>query len=78
MTDTGLILKRLYSARGSDGATYEVHVYARPADPAHGDTVDHLAKICTADGDELRVLGHGRYQVVATGVFLTASDPQAV
>jgi len=76
-----MILKRLYAARGSDGEQYEVHVYAEPAGDAahhHGPPVEHLSKICTATGQELRVLSHGHYQIVETGVFLTASDPQAI
>ena len=77
-----MILKRLYSARGSDGKQYEVHVYAEPAGDvphhAHATPVEHLSKICTADGKALRVLGHGRYEIEETGVRLTASDPQAV
>jgi hypothetical protein len=76
--EAGLILKRLYSAHGSDGKTYEVHVYAKPPDPAEGAPIEHLAKICTADGQALNVLGHGRYEIVETGVRLTASDPQAI
>jgi hypothetical protein len=77
-----MILKRLYSARGSDGQQYEVHVYAEPAGDvahhAHAAPVEKLCKICTATGQELRVLGHGRYQIVESGVTLTASDPQAI
>ena len=76
--EAGLILKRLYSAHGSDGKTYEVHVYARPADPAEAAHIEHLAKICTAEGEALKVLGHGRYEIVETGVRLTTSDPQAI
>ncbi len=76
--DAGLILKRLYSAHGSDGKTYEVHVYAKPADPAEAAHIEHLAKICTADGQALRVLGRGRYEIIETGVRLTASDTQAI
>ena len=76
-----MILKRLYSARGSDGQTYEVHVYAEPAGEAaheHKAPVEHLALICTAEGQKLKVLGHGRYQIIDTGVLLTASDPMAI
>ena len=29
-----LVLKHVYPAHGSDGKTYEVHVYAESADPA--------------------------------------------
>lgn len=76
-----MILKRLYSARGSDGQKYEVHVYAEPAGEAahhHEAPVEHLTTICTSTGQALRVLGHGRYQIIDTGVFLTSSDAQAI
>lgn len=76
--EAGLILKRLYCAQGSDGKTYEVHVYAKPADQAEAAHIEHLAKICTAEGQALNVLGHGRYEIIETGVRLTASDPQAI
>jgi hypothetical protein len=73
----GMVLKHLYHARGDDGKDYEVHVYVEPAshENAH---IERLAKICLADGGELRVLGHQRYQIVATGVLLQAHDPEAI
>ena len=80
MPAAGMILKRLYSALGSDGKTYEVHVYAeRTGDVTHHEApVEHLALICTADGQLLEVLGHGRYRIVDSGVTLTASDSMAI
>ena len=73
----GLVLKHLYHARGSDGKGYEVHVYVEPAshENAH---IERLAKVCLADGGELRVISRRHYQIVASGVTLEASDPEAV
>jgi hypothetical protein len=72
-----IVLKHLYHAHGSDGKDYEVHIYVEPAshDNAH---IERLAKICLADGGELRVLAPQRYEIVATGVILQAHDPEAV
>lgn len=72
-----MVLKHLYHARGSDGQDYEVHVYVEPAshDNAH---IEQLAKICLADGSELRVLSRHHYEIVATGVTLETGDPDAV
>jgi hypothetical protein len=72
-----MVLKHLYHARGSDGRDYEVHVYAEPAsrDNAH---IERLARVCLADGRDLRVLSRRHYEVVATGVRLETSDPDAV
>jgi hypothetical protein len=72
-----LVLKRLYHAHGSDGKDYEVHVYVEPAshENAH---IERLAKVCLADGGELRVLSKRHYEVVATGVRLEAHDPDAI
>jgi hypothetical protein len=72
-----MILKHLYHAHGSDGQTYEIHVYVEPAshENAH---IEKLVKVCLADGGELRVLSKGHYEVVATGVTLEASVPYAI
>jgi len=72
-----MILKKLYHAHGSDGNTYEVHVYVEPASHATAH-IEKLVKVCLADGGELRVLSKGHYKVVATGVTLEASDPDAI
>src|SRR5262245_23896354 len=37
-----LVLKHVYPAHGSDGETYEIHVYAESADPEHGKPVEKL------------------------------------
>ena len=72
-----MVLKHLYHARGSDGNDYEVHVYVEAAsrDNAH---IEHLAKICLADGGELRVIARRTYEIVTSGVLLHASDPEAI
>ena len=72
-----MILKRLYHAHGSDGHVYEVHVYAEPASHTNAH-IERLAKVVLADGGELRILSKGHYEIVATGVRLEASDPNAV
>ncbi len=72
-----MLLKHLYHAHGADGNDYEVHVYVEPAshDNAH---IERLAKVCLADGGELRVLSKGHYEVVASGVRLESADPDAI
>lgn len=72
-----MVLKHIFHARGSDGHDYEVHVYVEPAshENAH---IEKIAKVCLADGGELRVLSHRHYEVVATGVRLVAGDPDAI
>jgi hypothetical protein len=72
-----MVLKHLYHARGSDGNDYEIHVYVEPAshDNAH---IERLAKVCLADGGELRVISKRHYEIVATGVRLEAHDSEAV
>lgn len=72
-----MVLKHLYHAHGSDGKDYEVHVYVEPANHANAH-IERLAKVCLADGGELRVLSKHHYRIVATGVTLETSDPEAV
>lgn len=74
---SGLVLKHLFHARGSDGRDYEVHVYV---EPAHADNawIERIAKVCLADGGELRVLSHRHYEIVASGVRLESADREAI
>jgi hypothetical protein len=72
-----MVLKHLYHAHGSDGKDYEIHVYVEPASHANAH-IERLVKVCLADGGELRVISRRHYEVVATGVTLETSDPQAV
>ena len=74
---SGSVLKHLYHAHGSDGADYEVHVYVEPAHKENA-WIERISKVCLADGGELRVLSKRHYEVVATGVTLEASDPEAI
>jgi len=73
----GDVLKHLYHARGSDGCDYEVHVYAEPAHRENA-WIEHITRVCLADGGELRVLARRHYEIVATGVRLEAGDPEAI
>ncbi|MBX3702072.1 MAG: hypothetical protein KF903_13855 [Dokdonella sp.] len=72
-----LVLKHIFHAHGSDGRDYEVHVYV---EPAHKDNawIERIARVCLADGGELRVLSHHHYEVVATGVKLASGDSAAI
>ncbi len=72
-----MVLKHLYHARGSDGNDYEIHVYVEPASHATAH-IERLARVCLADGGELRVLSRRHYEVVATGVRLEAHDSDAI
>ena len=74
---SGLVLKHLYHARGSDGNDYEIHVYVEPAHKENA-WIERIGKVCLADGGELRVLSRRHYEVVASGVTLEASDPEAI
>jgi len=71
------VLKHLYHARGSDGNDYEVHVYVEPAHKENA-WIERIAKVCLADGGELRVLSRHHYEVVASGVRLETGDPEAI
>ena len=71
-----LVLKRVYPARGSDGETYEVHVYAELAEGAA--SIEKLKSVCLSDGRELRVLGKGRYALADGTLGLESHDPEAI
>lgn len=72
-----MVLRNLYHARGDDGKDYEVHLYVEAAsrDNAH---IERIAKLCLADGGELRVLARRTYQIVASGVILHAHASDAI
>ncbi len=72
-----MVLKQLYHAHGNDDKDYEIHVYVEPASHLNAH-IERLARICLADGGELRVLSKHHYEIVATGVKLVANDPGAV
>jgi hypothetical protein len=73
-----LVLKHVYPAHGSDGETYEVHVYAESADPEHGRPVEKLTSVVLADGRELRVSAKGHYELPDGSLTLESHDPQAI
>lgn len=75
--NASMILKHVYHAHGSDDKDYEVHVYFEPASHTNAH-IERLAKVCLADGGELRVIGKGEYEIVATKVILHAHDHDAV
>ena len=73
-----LVLKHVYPAHGSDGETYEVHVYAESADPEHGLPVEKLKSVVLADGRDLRVVAKGRYELPDGSLKLESHDAQAI
>jgi hypothetical protein len=74
-----LVLKRVYHAHGSDGQTYEVHVYAESADGAGGGApIEKLKSVNLADGRQLRVVGKGHYEVADGSLTLESHDPDAI
>ena len=74
-----LVLKRVYHAHGSDGGTYEVHVYAESADTGGGGApIEKLKSVNLADGRQLRVVGKGRYEVADGSLTLESHDPDAI
>ena len=76
-----VILKKRYPATGSDGSTYEVHVYVQTPSAEGTDHVAPIEKITslrTAEGAELRMIGKGRYEIIDSGITLTSSNPDAI
>ncbi len=73
-----LVLKHVYSARGSDGKSYDIHVYAESADRAHGNPIETLKSVCLADGRDLRVTAKGHYQLADGSLTFESHDPQAI
>lgn len=72
-----LVLKHVYPAHGSDGNTYEVHVYAESADDGHP-PIEKLKSVVLADGRALRVLGKGRYALADGNLTLESHDHDAI
>jgi hypothetical protein len=74
-----LVLKHVYQAHGSDGNTYDVHVYAESAD-AHdgGAPIEKLKSVNLADGRELHVVGKGHYELKDGNLKLESHDPEAI
>lgn len=75
------VLKRRYPAKGSDGKTYEVHVYFETASAQsiqEGAPMERISSVCTADGVQLHVVSKGNYEIPDTGVTLRATAPDAI
>jgi len=72
-----LVLKHVYPAHGSDGKTYEVHVYAESADDGHP-PIEKLKSVVLADGRDLRVVGKGRYELPDGTLTLESHDHEAI
>ena len=75
------VLKHRYPAKGSDGKTYEVHVYFETASAEsikQGAPMEKISSVRTADGAELRVVSKGHYEIADSGVTLTATSPEAI
>ena len=73
-----LVLKYVYPAHGSDGETYEFHVYAESADPEHGKPVEKLKSVVLADGRDLRVTAKGHYEVADGSLTLESHAHEAI
>jgi hypothetical protein len=74
-----LVLKHVYPAHGSDGATYEIHVYAESADTEDGGApIEKLKSVMLADGRDLRVTGKGHYELPDGSLKLESHDHDAI
>ncbi len=73
-----LVLKHVFPAHGSDGETYEIHVYAESADPGHGVPVENLKSVVLADGRALHVTAKGHYELPDGSLTLESHDPEAL
>jgi len=74
-----LVLKHVYHAHGSDGETYDVHVYAESADTEDGGApIEKLKSVCLADGRELHVISKGHYELPDGSLKLESHDPEAI
>ena len=75
------VLKHRYPAKGSDGKTYEVHVYFETASAEsieQGAPMEKISSVRTSDGTELHVVSKGHYEIPDCGVTLTATAPEAI
>lgn len=75
------VLKHRYPAKGSDGKTYEVHVYFETASAKsieQGAPMEKISSVRTADGAELHVVSKGHYEIADSGVTLTSTSPEAI
>lgn len=76
-----LVLKHVYPAHGSDGATYDIHVYAESGEAAAeggGAPIEKLKSVNLADGRELHVISKGHYELEDGSLKLESHDPEAI
>ncbi len=73
-----LVLKHVFHAHGSDGNTYDVHVYAESADAAHGAPVEKLKGVYLADGRALHVVSKGHYALPDGSLTLESHAAEAI
>ena len=74
-----LVLKYVYPAHGSDGETYEVHVYAESPDGTDGGApIEQLKSVTLADGRDLRVVSKGHYELPDGSLKLESHDPHSI
>jgi hypothetical protein len=76
-----VVLKHRYPAKGSDGKTYEVHVYFETASAEsieHGVPMEKISSVRISDGTELHVVSKGHYEIPDSDVTLTATAPDAI
>lgn len=73
-----LVLKHVYQAHGSDGETYDVHVYAESADTGDAAPIEKLKSVVLADGRELRVVSKGHYELPDGSLKLESHDHEAI
>ncbi len=76
-----VILKRRYPAMGSDGQSYEIHVYVKTTAAAPPDQlapIERISSVRTADGTVLRVIGKGHYEIADRGITLTSTAADAI
>jgi hypothetical protein len=68
-----------FMARTADGTRVELEIWT-PFRPGQGRSLPPLRgrpEVYTTDGDPVKILYKGRYQVVETGMELTSDDPKA-
>ncbi len=71
-----------FKAQGDDGRDYTIHVYM---DYVHAGTFDDphaelegLKELRTSEGEAVNYIEKGRYQIVASGVVIRATDSNAL
>jgi len=74
-----LVLKHVFHAHGSDGKTYDVHVYAESAEPEGGGApIEKLKSVNLADGRELHMISKGHYELPDGSLTLESHEHEAI